>query len=154
MMFRKSLVPSVLFLSITALSAMASTAQAKDIEVPFKGSIQSACEFTKPEGGLLAGNDATLPTQLSSTNKAGQAGSVAIKCNTATVISASSYKQTGGQEFKVSKVSYTVSNGKETGDKVKVDKGETQIGVNLTIDSDTPIPAGDYSYNVIVTAAP
>ncbi len=153
-MFRKSLVPSVLFLGITMLSAMTSAVHAQEVEVPFDGSVKAACEFLTPVGGTLAPNNAILPTQLSSTNTGGTAGSVGIKCNTSATVAAKDYTQTAGPKFKVAKATYTVTNGAETDSKVKVGMGETSIGVNLTLDSDAPIPAGDYSYNVMVTAAP
>lgn len=152
-MSRQSLFASALLISVAAISSMASSTYAQEVEVPFNGTVNAACEFAKPEAGILAVNDSTLPTQLSSKNTGGQAGNVLLKCNTSAAVKAASYKATG-QEFKVAKATFTVSNGTEEGQEVKVGSGETKIAVNLSLDSATPIPAGNYSYNVLVTAAP
>jgi opacity protein-like surface antigen len=153
-MSSKSLFASVLLLSIASIAGMASTAQAADISIPLSGTIAPACEFTESTGGSLATNGETLSTQLSSKNKGGEAGLVTIRCNTSGTVYAKGYDNVGKQKFEVSKATYTVSNGKEEGEKVGVSSGSTQIGVNLTLDSESPIPAGDYAYNVIVTATP
>jgi hypothetical protein len=155
-MFGKFLVPSALFISIATVVGMTATAQAAEIEVPFSGSIKAACEFSKPTAGVLTPNDATLPTQLSSKNVSGAAGQVSVKCNTPAVVTAQSYAATNdaAKNLKVAKATYTVSNGKEDAASVKVGMGTTPIGVSLTLDSTDAIPAGDYSYNVTVTATP
>jgi hypothetical protein len=149
-MLRKSLVPSALLLSISALSAMTSAAQAADMIVPFKGSVVKACEFVgEPIPGTLTGNSSVLPTQLSSANTAGKAGSVTIRCNTDATVKAAAPKM----EDKNFTASYGL--GAKSADAVTVPKGvETPVAVNLSINSTTPIPVGDYSYNVLVTATP
>jgi hypothetical protein len=153
-MLRKSLFPTALLLSIAAILATTNSSRAADVEVPFKGSVAAACEFNKPEGGYLAPNNSTLPTQLSSKNEKGQFGLVIIKCNAPATVYANNYKQINGQEIKV-KATYTISNnGKKEETKVSVGVGETPIQVNLTLDSEAPIPAGDYAYNVMITATP
>jgi hypothetical protein len=153
-MLRKSLVPSALLLTITALSTMTSVAQAGEVKVPFEGKVARACEFIAKSvvAGNLTGNDSISPTQLSSKNTGGSAGSVTIKCNTEAAVSAKDYQVTGNK-FDVSKAVYTVNTAKqEEASEVSVGSGETQIGVNLTLDSKTAIPAGEYSYNVLVSA--
>jgi hypothetical protein len=155
-MLRKSLVPSVLLLTITAISTLTSATQAQEVQVPFKGSVVKACEFIgdKIQTGTLTGNDAIYPTQLSSRNKAGSAGSVTIKCNTNAVVSTRGYKSTNKEkEFEVSEAVYTVNiENQEPSDQVSVESGQTNIGVNLTLNSKSPIPSGDYSYNVVLSA--
>ncbi len=148
-MLHKFLLPAALLLSATT----ATTARAADIDVPFTGNVAAACEFAKPAGGVLTANNSILPTQLSSKNEKGQSGVVMVKCNTPATVYVRDYKQTGGQELEA-KATYTVSNGKEEEEKVAIGMGETPIQVNLTLDSDQPIPAGDYSYNVMITATP
>lgn len=150
-MFPKYLFPAAL-LSVALISTTAVTAKAQKVEVPFTGVVEPACEFTMAEGGTLSGNDAILPTQLSSRNEKGQPGLVIVKCNTGAKISANSYQPTGPQKFDVAEVNYTVSNGNEEGEAVKVDVGESKINVNLTLNSKEVIPVGKYSYNVLVTA--
>lgn len=152
-MLYKFLLPTALMLSVTAIAATTGTARAADIDVPFKGNVAAACEFAKPAGGILTANNSTLPTQLSSKNKKGQSGVVMVKCNTPAVVYVRDYKQTSGKEIEA-KATYTVSNGKEEETKVSVGVGETPIQVNLTLDSEQPIPASDYSYNVMITATP
>jgi hypothetical protein len=155
-MLRKSLVPSVLLLTITAISTLTSATQAQEVQVPFKGSVVKACEFIgdKIQPGTLTGNDAVSPTQLSSRNNAGSAGSVTIKCNTNAVVSVRGYKPTGKEkEFEVYEAIHTVNTERqEPSEQVRVDSGETNIGVNLTLNSKNTIPSGDYSYNVVLSA--
>jgi hypothetical protein len=155
-MLRKSLVPSVLLLTITAISMLTSATQAQEVQVPFTGSVAKACEFIGKtvQPGTLTGNDAIYPTQLSSRNNAGSAGSVTIKCNTNAVVSVNGYKPTGkGNEFEVSEAEYKVNTeNQEPSDQVSVESGKTNIGVNLTLNSKSPIPSGDYSYNVVLSA--
>jgi type 1 fimbria pilin len=151
-MLRKSLFPTALLLSVAAIAATTSAARAADVSVPFKGTVAAACEFGTPESGTLTANS-TLATQLSSKNEKGQSGLVTVKCNTPATVYVRDYKQTSGQKIEV-KATYTVSNGKEEETKITVGTGETQIQVNLTLDSETTIPAGDYSYDVIITATP
>lgn len=154
-MLRKSLVPSVLLLTITALSTITSVAQAGEVKVPFEGTVAKACEFMDKSvvAGILAGNDSISPTQLSSKNIGGSAGSVTIKCNTQATVIAKDYAITGDNKFEVSEHVYTVSTEKqEEASKISVGSGETNIGVNLTLNSTDAIPAGSYSYNVLVSA--
>jgi hypothetical protein len=151
-MLRKSLVPSVLLLTITAISMLTSATQAQEVKVPFKGSVVKACEFgEKVQTGILTGNDAVYPTQLSSKNEKGSAGSIVIKCNTEAVVSAKDYYPTANK-FEVAEAVYTVSADGSEGPEVKVKNGVTEIGVNLTLHSKTAIPAGDYAYDVLVSA--
>jgi hypothetical protein len=151
----KSLFAFSLLLSVSAITGMTSIASASEIEIPFTGSVAPTCEFVgKPTAGLLAANSSTLPTQLSSANKGGSSGQVLVKCNTSAAVSAADYKQTSGQDFKISEAKYTLSSGTQEGQTVKVSMGETPINVNLMVSSKEPIPAGDYGYNVYVTAAP
>ncbi len=147
-MFRKSLVPSILFLSITALSGMTSAVQAQ-VSVPFAGTVAKVCTFGTPISGVLTGN-ATIPTQLSSSNASGIPGNVTVSCNTAATVSGSVPKVNTGLT-----ASYTLVSGGKTGATVDVGLGDTPVAVNLTIDNGkSPIPAGDYAYNVTVTATP
>jgi hypothetical protein len=151
-MFPKYLLPSVL-LTVAMISTTAVTAKAQKVEVPFTGNVEPACEFTTPEGGILAGNDAIIPTQLSSRSEKGQPGTVIVRCNTGAKISANGYQSTGNQKFEVSEANYTVSNSNgDEGEAVKVDVGESKISVNLVLSSKEVIPVGKYSYNVLVTA--
>jgi hypothetical protein len=153
-MLRKSLVPSVLLLTITALSTMTSVAQAGEVKVPFEGKIARACEFMDKtlQAGTLIGNDPISPKKLSSKG-AGTPGRVTIKCNTDAVVSATGYEPTSKDTFEVSTAAFTLSAGdqKEVTE-VKVGIGNTPISVNLTLDSKDVIPAGTYAYNVLVSA--
>jgi hypothetical protein len=155
-MLRKSFVPSVLLFSITALTAITSTAQAGEVsvKVPFVGNVVNACEFMgTPEPGTLTVNDSFSPTQLSSKNTGGSAGKITIKCNTDAKVVATGYDPTGTKKFDVAEAKYTLSTEKyEEAEAVAVSNGETPITVNLSLTSKDRIPAGSYAYNVIVSA--
>jgi hypothetical protein len=117
-------------------------------------SVVKACEFMADtvETGTLAGNDAVSPTQLSSKNSGGAAGGVTIKCNTEAKVSTKDYEVTGNK-FDIAQATYTVSTDKQKeSSAISVGIGQTPIKVNLTLDSKSAIPAGDYAYNVLISA--
>ena len=152
-MLRKSLVPSVLFLSIAALSAMASTVQAQEADVNFSGSVTKACQFIgDPVNGSLAPNNETLPTQLSSKG-AGTPGNVKVRCNSAATISAGVPVSTG-DTFAFAETTYSLSANGTTGVSIPAAVGTlNNVNVNLTLNNNgTVIPPGDYAYKIVVSA--
>jgi hypothetical protein len=152
-MLRKSLFPSVLLLSIAALSAMTSTVQAQDADVMFNGTVAKACVFTAPPvDGILASNSATLPTQLSS-NGAGTPGNVKIRCNSAATISAATPVSTG-DTYAFAAITHFLSSGGNTGVSIPAVVGTlNNVNVNLTLNNQGAIiPPGNYAYKIVVSA--
>jgi hypothetical protein len=154
----KFLVSSALVISVAAVLGMSNTVQAAEVAVPFDGVVRPACEFSKPTAGTLTVNNEAAPTQLSSKNASGAAGQVLITCNTATAVSARGYQPNNEGAKRLienSEISYSLTApGQEEGRDVKVEAGQTEIGVNLEINSKENIPVGKYSYDVIITATP
>jgi hypothetical protein len=152
-MFRKSLVPSVLFLSIAALSAMASTVQAQEADVNFSGSVTKACQFIgDPVNGSLAPNNETLPTQLSSKG-AGTPGNIKVRCNSAATISAGIPVSTG-DKFDFAAVEHSLTANGKTDVILPAEVGTlNNVNVNLTLNNKgAVIPPGNYAYKIVVSA--
>jgi hypothetical protein len=157
-MSSKFFVSSALLISITTVLGMSAAVQAAEVAVPFGGVVRPACEFSKPTAGTLTVNNEAAPTQLSSKNTSGAAGQVLITCNTATEVSARDYRPNNEGAKRLmenSEINYSLNApNQEEGRSVKVEPGQTEIGVNLEISSKETIPVGKYSYDVIITATP
>jgi hypothetical protein len=141
----KTLLASSLVVSVAAVAGMTATAQAQ-VAVPFNGTVGKSCVLDNAVAGSLVPDAPTLPKKLSSKINGGAAGSVVARCNTTANISAT-YAKTSGPALTVSAHSIGLSH-------TSVSEGDTTITVDLTLESATPITAGDYAYNVTVTATP
>jgi hypothetical protein len=156
MIARTFLGRSLLWASL-AMAGMTESAQASEAQINFQSQVLSGCVFGTPEPGVLAIDSLTVPIQLSSQNLGGKPGSVLLKCSTKAKVEISGY-QSNGKQFNFNSVTATLAtNEDKKGSKIiQAKQGETQIFVNLTLDSQkkNPIPEGNYSYSVVITATP
>jgi hypothetical protein len=154
---RKYLLSALLATSV--LTAFAGNTMAQEIDVPLQGSVEKSCFFEKDSlvPGILAPNDATLPTQLGSMHAGGTAGRVHIVCNSEAKVSAYKYSQVGGDEIKVdgTKMYLTNHNLGQEGESVAVEVGgSNKLDVNFLVNSPEVIKPGKYAFVVHVTAVP
>lgn len=137
------------------------SAQAVDETVQFTGTVESSCSFTPAEAGVLALSDAKT---LTSTATEGTAGTTSVNCSTGGIISVAEPVPQGetptGDFILTASVSNaidsTLSADSDNPDSsFDVNAGE-EVGLNvdMTVSDTENLPAGDYTYEVTVTATP
>lgn len=143
----------LMFVSAIAVGgslAIAPYAQANTVDIPFDGSVTFECAFGAVTPGVLVpvGSPATV---LSSTAAGGVAGTTDILCNGAAAIDITAVTKAAGPAF--APVNQTVTVNGNPG--LPVAAGVlTDLFVNLEVEAAEPLPVGDYSYFVTLTAVP
>lgn len=168
---QKALVASSVATAGVVVAATASFAQtaggATSSTVNFAGTVQSTCEFTQNQSGALDLNpsDGSI---LTSKAGIGQSGSVNLSCSgNATLAIAEPTKLVGpdldteaGAAILSSEANFDDGSGVDTilGGEPAVDLAgavtDMLITVDMTADSAEPIPSGNYTFGVELTATP
>jgi hypothetical protein len=130
------------------LIAIAPSASAVGVEVPFVGTVISSCIAVPTPGVLALGGDYKT---LSSTNTGGVSGLVAVTCTTSSTLSAAAPVDgifVGGT---------TAFNGtrSSTSSSSSLSAGVNTVNINMTASTtEAAVKAGAYNFTVPVTVTP
>jgi hypothetical protein len=132
--------------------AIATTANAQSVDIPFNGTVPFQCAFGPVSPGVLTPDGGTLTFSLSSLYPGGVNGNTSILCNASADINVTSVTQLAGQPI-TNLSTETFVNGTPS---LPVSPGvDTNLDVSLTVGSLTdPLEPGDYTYQVTLTAVP
>lgn len=149
-MFNRVLVASAIALGSSL--AIATTANAQSVDIPFNGTVPFQCAFGPVTPGTLVPDAGTPATTLSSLYPGGANGNTSILCNSSADINVTSVTQLAGQPI-TNLFTLTLVNGTPS---LPVNPGiNTNLDVALTVGSLTaPLEPGDYTYQVTLTAVP
>ena len=153
MMIRKSLL--AITLAAAGTSGIAIQATAQSVDVPFTGVVQGTCSFSNLVPGVMVSAGSNV---LDTRAPGGSSGAVTVICNQSADLLVSNAVQTAGPSFTVGKVmpEATSSSGgfANGGQPLFLPSGQTQVSVDMWVDSPETIPAGNYGYNVSLTIVP
>ena len=157
MMIRNSLF--AVTLAVAGATGFATQATAQSIDVPFTGVVQGTCSFNNlVPGVMVSGSQGPTNSQLDTRGPGGSSGAVAVICNQPANLIIGNAVQTAGPSFPVGFVDVDVqsSDGGSApgGQSLFLPPGQTQLSVDMWIDSPETIPAGNYGYNVSLTVVP
>ncbi|MDY7013431.1 MAG: hypothetical protein SVX43_07460 [Cyanobacteriota bacterium] len=134
-------------------SVLAQPAPPSSVDVRFSGVVQGVCNFSTPIPGALAAKGSDF---LDSQAPGGAAGQVTVTCNRPARLTISDPIQTGGPPVPVIKGASFVSssNGPSGSSSIPLSPGQSQLAVDMFVDSATPLPPGNYDYSVTLTVTP
>ncbi|MGB3694559.1 MAG: hypothetical protein WA865_20910 [Spirulinaceae cyanobacterium] len=158
-MIRNSLLAATL--SIAGTTALVTQATAQSIDVPFTGVVQGRCSFNNLIPGVMV-SDFPGPgsNKLDTRAPGGSSGAVTVVCNQpADLIVGSPIQTAGPGTAGFVEVDVQSSNGGGSspglgGQSLFLPPGQSQLSVDMRVDSPAPLPAGNYGYNVSLTVVP
>lgn len=144
-----------------AVALFTHSAQAQSVDIPFTVSVGAICSFQQPTPGVLGLVNGGNSLLASSTT--GTLGDVLVQCTAPAAIAVSAPVQTSGPSFTPTSCTSAIltegailasnSSCAGTSSSAQID-GTRTLNVGMRIDSGSPIPAGDYAYNVTLTVVP
>lgn len=150
----RSLTSKLLISSLLVAGAVALAPKAMAEDVIFSGTVTESCVFSNNTAGSL-GADATT---LSSTNSGGISATVDLTCNTTTG-NVTIQSITDGNSTAATSTSATVTGASVTMSfpgtvTASVNQGKTPLTVDMTATFSNFVPAGSYTYTVVLLASP
>ncbi|MGB3694560.1 MAG: hypothetical protein WA865_20915 [Spirulinaceae cyanobacterium] len=152
-MIHNSLIAATLALAGT--TTITAQAMAQSIDVPFTGVVRGTCSFNNLVPGVMVSSGSNI---LDTKAPGGSSGAVTVICNQPADLLVSDAVQTAGPSFVAGKIMAEAasSNGGTTNgsQSLFLQPGQSQVSVDIWIDSPAPLPSGNYGYNVSLTVVP